>query len=180
MRNDFTPIMKFSHEQNKAIVWTMVSVIMADRKIASEEEKLFMQIISDELNESISIIKEANALTQGYVISILKGLSIDQKNIIVNYWERLMMADGHIDPKEIHVIVAMGNAIEANVSSFRWLLGGSISVLPSLQGTSWSNIDGSFYLTFDSNSVNGCLYNGIFGIYHYDCLLSTYDTADEL
>lgn len=160
--------MNFSHEQKKAIVWTMVSVIMADRKVAPEEENLIIQIISNELNESISILNEASALTQSYVVSILKVLSDEQKNIIVNYWERLMMVDNHIDPKELHVIVAMGNAIEANVSAFRWLLGGSISVLPSLQGTSWSNIDGSFYLTFDSNSVNGCLYNGIFGIYHYD------------
>ena len=160
--------MNFSPDQKKAIVWTMVSVIMANRKVALEEEKLFKQIISNELNESVSIIKEASALTQSYVIQILKGLSNEQKNVIVNYWDRLMMADGRIDPKEVDVIIAMGNAIEADVNTFHWLLGGSISVLPSLQGTSWSNIDKSLYITFDSNSVNGCFYNGIFGIYHYD------------
>lgn len=170
MRSYITTIMNFSHEQKKAIVWTMVSVIMADCKVAPEEENLIIQIISNELNESISILNEASALTQSYVVSILKVLSDEQKNIIVNYWERLMMVDSHIDPKELHVIIAMGNAIEANVSAFRWLLGGSISILPSLKGTTWSNIDSNFNISFDSNSVNGCVYNGTFGIYHYDRL----------
>lgn len=162
--------MIFSHEQTKAIVWSMVSVILADRKVTSEEEKLLKHIIFNELNESISILTESRSLTQTYVISILKTLSNEQKVVIVNIWERLMMADGQISPKEAQVIVAMGNAIEADVDTYRWLLGESISVLPTLQGTSWSNIDKSFDITFDTNSVNGCLFNGTFAIYNYDKL----------
>ncbi|OKY85967.1 MAG: hypothetical protein BHV69_04010 [Bacteroidales bacterium 52_46] len=148
----------------------MVSVILADNKVTPEEEKLLKHIIFNELNESISILTESRSLTQAHAISILKTLSNEQKSVIVNIWERLMMADGQIFPKEAQVIVAMGNAIEADVDTYRWLLGESISVLPTLQGTSWSNMDKSFDITFDSNSVNGCLFNGTFAIYYYDKL----------
>lgn len=163
-------ILAFSKEQKKAIIWSMVSVIMADGNIAPEEENLLIQIINNELNESLSILTEAGSLTQTYVIPILKTLSNEQKNIIVDYWEKLMMADGQIDPKEVQVIVAMGRSIDADVDKYRYLLGESISSRSTLQGTSWSNIDRSLEISFDSNSINGCLFNGIFGIYHYDQL----------
>ena len=38
----------FSHEQAKAVVWSMVSVIMADRKVTPKEQQLLIKIISDD------------------------------------------------------------------------------------------------------------------------------------
>ena len=160
----------FTHEQARAVVWSMVSVIMADHKVTPKEQQLLMQIISGELNEAVSILVESRALTQDYVVPILRKLSNEQKSKVVNFWDRLMLADGEINPREVRLIVAMGTAIDADVSAFRYLLGQPISVLHTLQGTEWSNKDGSFKIKFDSNSENGCLYNGCFGIYSYDRL----------
>lgn len=160
----------FTHEQARAIVWSMVSVIMVDHKATQEEQQLLIKIISDELNEAVSILVESKALTQDYVIPILKKLSDEQKSKIVNFWDKLMLADGEINPKEVRLIVAMGTAIDADVSAYKYLLGQPISELRTLQGTEWSNNDGSLRIKFDSNSENGCLYNGCFGIYYYDRL----------
>ena len=160
----------FTHEQARAVVWSMVSVIMADHKVTPKEQQLLMQIISGELNEAVSILVESRALTQDYVIPILKNLSNEQKSKVVNFWDRLMLADGEINPQEVRLIVAMGTAIDADVSAYRYLLGQPISVLHTLQGTEWSNKDGSLKIKFDSNSENGCLYNGCLGIYSYDRL----------
>lgn len=160
----------FSHEQAKAVVWSMVSVIMADRKVTPKEQQLLIKIISDELNEKVSILLESRALTQDYVVPILKKLSNEQKSQIVNFWDRLMLADGEITKRAVQLIVAMGTAIDADVSTYRYLLGQPISTLHTLQGTEWSNNDGSLKIKFDSNSENGCLYNGFFGIYYYDRL----------
>lgn len=160
----------FTHEQARAVVWSMVSVIMADHKVTPKEQQLLMQIISGELNEAVSILVESRALTQDYVVPILRKLSNEQKSKVVNFWDRLMLADGEINPREVRLIVAMGTAIDADVSAYRYLLGQPISVLHTLQGTEWSNKDGSFKIKFDSNSENGCLYNGCFGIYSYDRL----------
>lgn len=160
----------FTHEQARAVVWSMVSVIMADHKVTPKEQQLLMQIISGELNEAVSILVESRALTQDYVVPILRKLSNEQKSKVVNFWDRLMLADGEINPREVRLIVAMGTAIDADVSAYRYLLGQPISVLHTLQGTEWSNKDGSLKIKFDSNSENGCLYNGCFGIYSYDRL----------
>lgn len=160
----------FTHEQARAVVWSMVSVIMADHKVTPKEQQLLMQIISGELNEAVSILVESMALTQDYVVPILRKLSNEQKSKVVNFWDRLMLADGEINPREVRLIVAMGTAIDADVSAYRYLLGQPISVLHTLQGTEWSNKDGRFKIKFDSNSENGCLYNGCFGIYSYDRL----------
>lgn len=160
----------FTHEQARAVVWSMVSVIMADHKVTPKEQQLLMQIISGELNEAVFILVESRALTQDYVVPILRKLSNEQKSKVVNFWDRLMLADGEINPREVRLIVAMGTAIDADVSAYRYLLGQPISVLHTLQGTEWSNKDGSFKIKFDSNSENGCLYNGCFGIYSYDRL----------
>lgn len=160
----------FTHEQARAVVWSMVSVIMADHKVTPKEQQLLMQIISGELNEAVSILVESRALTQDYVVPILRKLSNEQKSKVVNFWDRLMLADGEINPREVRLIVAMGTAIDADVSAYRYLLGQPISVLHTLQGTEWSNKDGSLKIKFDSNSENGCLYNGSFGIYSYDRL----------
>ena len=160
----------FTHEQARAVVWSMVSVIMADHKVTPKEQQLLMQIISGELNEAVSILVESRALTQDYVVPILRKLSNEQKSKVVNFWDRLMLADGEINPREVRLIVAMGTAIDADVSAYRYLLGQPISVLHTLQGTEWSNKDGSLKIKFDSNSENGCLYNGCLGIYSYDRL----------
>lgn len=161
---------KFSHKQAQAIVWSMVSVIMADHKVTPKEQQLLMKIISDELNETISILVESKALTQDYVVPILRKLSKEQKSQVVAFWDKLMLADGEITTQTVRLIVAMGTAINADVSAYKYLLGLPISVLPTLQGTEWSSNDGSLQIKFDTNSVNGCLYNGCFGIYQYDQL----------
>ena len=161
----------FSHEQAQAVVWSMVSVIMVDHKVTPKEEQFFKEIILNELNENVStILAESKDLTQNYVVSILRKLSNEQKSQVVNFWERLMMADGEMTPQTVQLIVAMGTAIGADVSIYKWLLGQPISVLPTLQGTEWSSNDGSLKIKFDANSENGCLYNGCFGIYQYDQL----------
>ena len=161
----------FSHEQAQAVVWSMVSVIMVDHKVTPKEEQFFKEIILNELNENVStILAESKDLTQNYVVSILRKLSNEQKSQVVNFWERLMMADGEMTPQTVQLIVAMGTAIGADVSNYKWLLGQPISVLPTLQGTEWSSNDGSLKIKFDANSENGCLYNGCFGIYQYDQL----------
>lgn len=161
---------KFSHEQAQAAVWSMVSVVMADHKVTPKEQQLLMKIISDELNETVSILVESKALTQDYVVPILRKLSNEQKSQIVAFWDKLMLADSEISPRVVHLVVAMGTAIDADVSAYRYLLGLPISVIHTLQGTEWLNKDGSMRIKFDSNSENGCLYNGCFGIYHYDRL----------
>ncbi len=170
MQHKNTMSATFSHEQAQAIVWSMVSVILADHKVTPKEEQLLEKIISEELNETVSILMESRTLTQDYIVSILKKLSNEQKSQIVHLWERLMMADGEISSRVVQMIVAMGTAINADVSYFRWLLGQPISVLHTLQGTEWRTDDGSLQIKFDSNSENGCLYNGCFGIYYYDRL----------
>ena len=161
---------KFSHKQAQAIVWSMVSVIMADHKVTPKEQQLLMKIISDELNETISILVESKALTQDYVVPILRKLSKEQKSKVVAFLDKLMLADGEITTQTIRLIVAMGTAINADVSAYKYLLGLPTSVLPTLQGTEWSSNDGSLQIKFDTNSENGCLYNGCFGIYQYDQL----------
>ena len=161
----------FSHEQAQAVVWTMGAVIWVDHKVTPKEQQLFKEIISGELNENVStILVEQKDLTQNYVVSILRKLSNEQKSQVVDFWERLMLVDGEITPQAVRLIVAMGTAIGADVSSYKWLLGQPISILPTLQGTEWSSNDGSLQIKFDANSENGCLYNGCFGIYQYDQL----------
>lgn len=161
---------KFSHKQAQAIVWSMVSVIMADHKATPKEQQLLMKIISDELNETVSILVESKVLTQDYVVPILRTLSNEQKSQVVAFWDKLMLADGKITPQAVRLIVAMGTAINADVSTYRYLLGQPISVFTTLQGTEWLSNDGSLHIKFDANSENGCTYNGCFGIYQYDQL----------
>lgn len=159
-----------SHEQARAVVWSMAVIVAADRKVTPKEQQLLKEILSNELNETISILTEIRTLTQENVVSILRQLSNEQKSQVVDFWGRLMLADGEISPQAVRLIVAMGTDIGADVSSYKWLLGQPISILPTLQGTEWSSNDGSLQIKFDANSENGCLYNGCFGIYQYDQL----------
>lgn len=160
--------MTFNQEQVRAIVWSLVSVIMADKKVAPQEEERLMSIITDRLHQSIQVLIQARSLTQANVIPVLKSLSNEQKDFVVKLWDELMMVDGNIDAREVQTIVGMGRAIGANVSSYNYLLGLPISSLTSLSGTKWISTDNSIKIEFDANSVNGCSYNGGFGIYSYD------------
>lgn len=160
--------MNFNQEESRAIVWSLVSIVMADGKVAPQEQNLLMKIISERLHQTLQILVQARTLTQSNVIPVLKNLSKEQKDFIVGLWDELMMVDGNIDSREVRTIVAMGKAIGANVSSYNYLLGMPISSLESLCGTKWQSTDGSININFDANSINGCMYNDAFGIYSYD------------
>lgn len=92
--------MEYKYNQKMAIVRLLLDIISIDEKI-DERETLYFEKVKKELGlspEDHFKVKEFSTLLS---LSILKGMSVEQKENYSTLMKNMILADGVIEPSEI-------------------------------------------------------------------------------
>lgn len=92
--------MEYKYNQKMAIVRLLLDIISIDEKI-DERETMYFEKVKKELNLSPEDHFKVKDFSTLLCLSILKGMSEEQKENYANLMKNMILADGVIEPSEL-------------------------------------------------------------------------------
>lgn len=115
----------------KAIVHSMILVMLADGEIDEREKKVVLNVIntycrnkitSRQLDEFITIVQNENENVSKYLKKATGFLNEQGKEILIKSALSVAAADGHVDDSELKIISKMAKSLEMSSSHYKGIL----------------------------------------------------------
>lgn len=98
---------EWTKEEKIAVLKSLCFIIGADEKVVNAEGLLLINYCQKYGLDFETTMNEQAAMSQDRMCSIIRQLSNEDKNLVLNYWKQAVSCDGNIALEEISVLVQM-------------------------------------------------------------------------